>query len=82
MSTVTSLKPNRPSDANEWQLRVDLAAAFRLAVEFGWHEAVANHFSLAVSADGKKFLMTRNGDTSPASRRASCSFSTPTTRRP
>jgi ribulose-5-phosphate 4-epimerase/fuculose-1-phosphate aldolase len=57
MSTVTSLKPNRPSDANEWQLRVDLAAAFRLAVEFGWHEAVANHFSLAVSADGKKFLM-------------------------
>ncbi|MGH7123107.1 MAG: class II aldolase/adducin family protein, partial [Stellaceae bacterium] len=23
----------------------------------GWHEAVANHFSVAVSADGKKFLM-------------------------
>ena len=35
----------------------DLAAAFRLAAELGWHEAVANHFSLAVSADGKKFLM-------------------------
>jgi ribulose-5-phosphate 4-epimerase/fuculose-1-phosphate aldolase len=38
-------------------LRVDLAAAFRLAVEMNWHEAVANHFSLAVSADGRKFLM-------------------------
>src|SRR5271157_2122602 len=39
------------------QLRVDLAAAFRLAVEFDWHESVGNHFSAAVSADGKRFLM-------------------------
>lgn len=39
------------------QLRIDLAAAFRLAVEFGWHESVGNHFSAAVSADGKRFLM-------------------------
>ncbi len=38
-------------------LRVDLAAAFRLAVRFGWHESVANHFSAAVSPDGKKFLL-------------------------
>lgn len=43
----------------EWQMRVDLAAAFRLAAEFNWHEAVANHFSLAVSPDGKTFLMNR-----------------------
>jgi ribulose-5-phosphate 4-epimerase/fuculose-1-phosphate aldolase len=43
--------------ASEAALRVDLAAAFRLAVEFGWHESVGNHFSAAVSADGKRFLM-------------------------
>jgi ribulose-5-phosphate 4-epimerase/fuculose-1-phosphate aldolase len=43
--------------ASEWQLRVDLAAAFRLAAKFDWQEAVANHFSLATSEDGKKFLM-------------------------
>lgn len=43
--------------ATEQQLRVDLAAAFRLAARFDWHEAVANHLSLAVSADGKRFLM-------------------------
>jgi ribulose-5-phosphate 4-epimerase/fuculose-1-phosphate aldolase len=43
--------------AEHWQARVDLAAAFRLAAEHGWHEAVANHFSLAVSEDGKRFLM-------------------------
>lgn len=41
----------------EQQLRIDLAAAFRLAAKFDWQEAVANHFSLAVSDDGKKFLM-------------------------
>lgn len=37
--------------------RADLAAAFRLAVEFDWHESVGNHFSCAVSDDGTKFLM-------------------------
>ncbi len=41
----------------EWALRVDLAAAFRLAVTFNWHEAVGNHFSVAVSSDGRQFLM-------------------------
>lgn len=57
MSTATSFKANGKYDGDEWQLRVDLAAAFRLAADLGWHEAVANHFSLAVSPDGKKFLM-------------------------
>src|SRR3546814_12758478 len=41
----------------EATLRVDLAAAFRLAVQFGWHESVGNHFSAAVSSDGKRFLL-------------------------
>ena len=35
-------------ERNERQARVDLAAAFRLTARFGWHEAVANHFSLAL----------------------------------
>jgi ribulose-5-phosphate 4-epimerase/fuculose-1-phosphate aldolase len=53
--SVTQLKSSR--DAGERQLRVDLAAAFRLAVDMNWHESVGNHFSVAVSADGKTFLM-------------------------
>ena len=57
MSTVPSLKAHGKYDDVEWRLRVDLAAAFRLAAHLGWHEAVANHFSLAVSPDGKQFLM-------------------------
>jgi ribulose-5-phosphate 4-epimerase/fuculose-1-phosphate aldolase len=55
--SVTKLKPANTTSAEEQQLRIDLAAVFRLAVHYDWHEAVANHFSLAVSPDGKKFLM-------------------------
>ena len=41
--------------------RQALAAAFRLAARHNWHEAVANHFSLAVSDDGKAFLINPSG---------------------
>ena len=40
-----------------WQIRVDLAACFRLISAYGWTESVANHFSATVSEDGKEFLM-------------------------
>ena len=39
------------------QMRVDLAAVFRMAAHYNWHESIANHFSLSVSDDGKQFLM-------------------------
>lgn len=42
------------------QQRTDLAAAFRWAVRFNFHEAVANHFSLAVNDDGTQFLINPN----------------------
>ena len=42
------------------QERVDLAAAFRWAARLNLHEAVANHFSLAVDAMGRRFLMNPN----------------------
>jgi ribulose-5-phosphate 4-epimerase/fuculose-1-phosphate aldolase len=57
MSNLAKLKSRDDHDAELWQMRVDLAAAFRLAAAMNWHESVANHFSLAVSPDGKKFLM-------------------------
>jgi ribulose-5-phosphate 4-epimerase/fuculose-1-phosphate aldolase len=44
------------SDA-EWALRVDLAAAFRLAAQFEWTESVGNHFSAVISAQEGSFLM-------------------------
>ena len=43
-----------------WTERTDLAAAFRWTARLNMHEAVANHFSLTVSDDGKWFLMNPN----------------------
>lgn len=43
-----------------WQERVDMAAAFRWTARLNLHEAVANHFSLAVNDDGTQFLMNPN----------------------
>ena len=44
-------------DSDEEQIRIDLAATFRIIAHLGMHEAVANHFSAALSADGKTFLL-------------------------
>ena len=54
-NTVTQL-PNLPHK----QERTDMAAAFRWTERLNMHEAVANHFSLAVNDDGTQFLMNPN----------------------
>ena len=54
--TVTNLRPNMDHRAE----RVDLAAAFRWTARLNMHEAVANHFSLAINDDGTRFLMNPN----------------------
>ena len=44
-------------DTDEEQIRIDLAATFRIIAHVGMHEAVANPFRAALSADGKTFLL-------------------------
>jgi ribulose-5-phosphate 4-epimerase/fuculose-1-phosphate aldolase len=41
--------------------RADLAAAFRWFARLDMHESVANHLSVAVSADGSRFLINPRG---------------------
>jgi ribulose-5-phosphate 4-epimerase/fuculose-1-phosphate aldolase len=41
--------------------RVDLAAAFRWFARLDMHESVANHLSVAVCADGSRFLINPRG---------------------
>lgn len=48
------------STTTEWELRVDLAAAFHLAVKYNLHEGIANHFS-AILPDGEHFLVNPFG---------------------
>ena len=45
----------------EQQARLDLSVAFRWAARLNLHEAVANHFSVAVSDDGQEFLINPAG---------------------
>jgi ribulose-5-phosphate 4-epimerase/fuculose-1-phosphate aldolase len=46
---------------DERTARIDLAAAFRWFARLGMHESVANHLSVAVSADGRRFLINPRG---------------------
>jgi ribulose-5-phosphate 4-epimerase/fuculose-1-phosphate aldolase len=55
------LRMNRHTNMSDLGLRQDLAAAFRWAARLNLHEAVANHFSLAVNPEGTRFLINPNG---------------------
>ncbi len=60
--SVTNLTPKSKGIEEDpyYQERVDMAAAFRWTARLNMHESVANHFSLAVSDDGSKFLVNPN----------------------
>jgi ribulose-5-phosphate 4-epimerase/fuculose-1-phosphate aldolase len=48
-------------DNRERDGRVELAAAFRIAARLGMHEGICNHFSLALTDDGREFLVNPHG---------------------
>ncbi len=52
---------NAHANLARWAERIDMAAAFRWSVKLNLHEAVANHFSLAVNEAGTRFLINPNG---------------------
>lgn len=56
--SVTELRPaKRSSNLPFGEERMQLAASFRWTARLGMHEAVANHYSLAVNDDGTQFLI-------------------------
>ncbi len=58
--SVTSLAAERRPNLPYYAERADLACAFRWTARLNMHEAVANHFSLAVDDGGTRFLMNPN----------------------
>jgi ribulose-5-phosphate 4-epimerase/fuculose-1-phosphate aldolase len=56
---VASLR-QRVSD-EEWQARVDLAAAYRLVAHYGWTHLINNHISLRVPGTEDQFLINPYG---------------------
>jgi ribulose-5-phosphate 4-epimerase/fuculose-1-phosphate aldolase len=45
---------------DEWQARVDLAAAYRLIAHYGWGDVIYNHSSMRVPGEERKFLIKRH----------------------
>jgi len=58
---IPSAKADTPAHAAHSEARRDLACAFRWAARLGYNEGIANHFSLAVSDDGGRFLVNPYG---------------------
>ena len=47
--------------ADEWQARVELAAAYRLVAHFGWDDLIFTHISARVPGHGDQFLINPYG---------------------
>lgn len=58
-SSESSLR-GEVSDA-EWETRVDLAAAFRVAYHLGWNDRIINHITARVAGEPNHFLMNPHG---------------------
>ena len=63
MSEVTAddFKSKRAASAEEWEVRVDLAAMFRLTHLFGWDDTVWNHITARAPGTEHTFFMHRFG---------------------
>ncbi|MGE0791044.1 MAG: class II aldolase/adducin family protein [Sandaracinaceae bacterium] len=61
MSThpIESLEGKIPED--EWKIRVDLAACYRLVAAFGWDDLIFTHISARVPGEGERFLINPYG---------------------
>src|SRR5690606_749789 len=63
-STLLTYQPEslegKVSDA-EWQMRVDMAACYRVAYHYGWNDTIHNHLSARVPDEPEKFLMNPQG---------------------
>jgi ribulose-5-phosphate 4-epimerase/fuculose-1-phosphate aldolase len=63
-SSITKLDAGRAPrgvSESEWQARVELAAAYRLAAMLGWSDMLGTHFSLRVPETEDQFLINPYG---------------------
>src|SRR5437867_5652335 len=61
MSSVVPSKSNIQVSAEEWQARVDLAAAYRLVALYGWDDLIFTHISARVPGAEHDFLLNPYG---------------------
>ena len=65
MSAIVQTLTHSDAEAEEWQLRCDMAAVFRISARLGWNEQIGNHNSLMLPARTKgetpTFLINARG---------------------
>lgn len=59
--TSTSARATVDIDRDEWQVRVDLAAFYRLAAHYGWTDLIYTHISARVPGPEDHFLLNPFG---------------------
>jgi len=63
MDTIEAMIAERPRgmDPEEWKVRVDLAACYRLTAHFGWDDMILGHISARVPGGDRHFLINPMG---------------------
>jgi ribulose-5-phosphate 4-epimerase/fuculose-1-phosphate aldolase len=65
MTAIIPIPSNSAAEQEEWRLRVDMAAVFRIAARQGWNEQIGNHNSLMLPprrpGDAPLFLINPRG---------------------
>ncbi len=61
MSAVIKNLTNSEAEAEEWRLRCDMAAVFRVSARLGWNEQIGNHNSLMLPGAEPLFLINPRG---------------------
>lgn len=61
IDATASLVNRDTVSALEWETRVDLAAAFRMAHHFGWNDTIRNHIVARLPDEPEQFLINPRG---------------------
>jgi len=62
MTAILSALSSSKAEEQEWALRLDMAAVFRVAARLGWNEQIGNHNSLMLPGEGPPtFLINPRG---------------------
>ena len=61
MVAVVQSLSSTAAEKEEWRLRCDMAAVFRIAARHGWNEQIGNHNSLMLSGAKPTFLINPRG---------------------
>ena len=61
MSAVLKSLSSTEAEAEEWRLRCDMAAVFRVSARLGWNEQIGNHNSLMLPGAEPTFLINPRG---------------------